>query len=87
MGPKVPLGEGWQCNANIVRCGISGLTMPLETAARCGASVHVELRPAQARPAPSTSERGVGVVIDTREASASARWDHNPSVRRRRKTA
>jgi len=26
--------------------GIPGLTMPLETAARCGASVHVKLRPA-----------------------------------------
>jgi hypothetical protein len=46
MGHRVLLGGGGLRNAKAVRRWLPGLTMPLETAARCGASVHVKLRPA-----------------------------------------
>jgi hypothetical protein len=87
MGHRVLLGEVGSATPRQSVVRIPGLTMPLETAARYGASVHVELRPAPLAPPPSTGERGVGVVIDMREASASARQSHHPSVRRRRQTA
>ncbi len=45
MVHRVLLGGASSATPRQSVVGIPGLTMPLETAARCGASVHVKLRP------------------------------------------